>query len=83
MDLKLNPTRARWLVALALLITLAGAWLNLHVQSAGIVQDALLDSDNRYERWQREAATHPDLTQGDTLSFVLDFPQGIGTAGLG
>lgn len=83
MDLKLNPTRARWLVALALLITLVGAWLNLHVQSAGIVQDALLDSDNRYERWQREAATHPELTQGDTLSFVLDFPQGIDTQGLG
>lgn len=83
MDFKLNRVRARWLVALALSLTLAGAWLNLHVKSAGIVQDALLDVDNRYERWQREAATHPDLTQGDMLSFVLDFPGGIGPEGLG
>jgi len=83
MKLMLNPSRARWLLAFALLITLAGAWLNLHVQSAGIVQDALLDGDNRYERWQREAAVHPELMQGDTLSFVLDFPQGIGAEGLG
>lgn len=79
---RFTPARARWVCALALLLSALMATLNLSVPSAGIVEDALLDPSNPYSRWDREARTHTSLTQGDTLSFVLDFPGGVTVDGL-
>lgn len=69
--------RARLLLALFALILAGFVWLNLRVPSAGIVQDALLDAANPYERAAREAAQTRSIVKGDTLSFVLSFPGGI------
>lgn len=79
---RLTPTRARWIVLCALLITGWFVSLNLRVPSAGIVEHALLDADNPYRRWQTEASAHPQISQGDTLSLVLDFPGGVTPQGL-
>lgn len=79
---RLTPTRARWLVLCALLITGWFVALNLRVPSAGIVEHALLDADNAFRRWQTQANAHPAISQGDTLSLVLDFPGGVTPQGL-
>jgi uncharacterized membrane protein YiaA len=52
-------------------------WLNLRVPAAGIVQDALLDSQNPYYLAQQEVGARKALRQGDPMSFVLSFPQGM------
>ncbi|MBH9552709.1 hypothetical protein [Inhella gelatinilytica] len=70
------------LCALALLLTGFFAVLNLRVPSAGIVQDALLDTDNRYARWDAEARDRSFVNQGEALSLVLSFPQGMDRAAL-
>ncbi|MDT8997903.1 hypothetical protein RQP53_01285 [Paucibacter sp. APW11] len=82
MNRSLSHNAARAICVLALLITAWFALLNLRVPSAGIVQDALLDHSNRYDQWQRDAASIKSINKGDTLSFVLAFPGGIDGAGM-
>ena len=60
------------------LLLAAFLWLNLRVPAAGIVQDALLDAQNPYYAAQQETNRIKGLRQGDPMTFVLDFPQGIG-----
>jgi predicted RND superfamily exporter protein len=73
----ITPTRAKWICALALVLTALFVALNLRVPSGGIVENALLDRHNPYRVWDGEARTHTSITPGDTLSFVLDFPGGM------
>ncbi|MES2296346.1 MAG: MMPL family transporter [Pseudomonadota bacterium] len=74
--------RAAALLALFLLITGVFVWLNLGVPAAGIVQNALLDKDNPYYRAQQRVDAVKGLKQGDAVSFVLAFPNGIDAAGM-
>ena len=75
----LIPSRRAALALLAFTgLLLAGfLWLNLRVPAAGIVQDALLDQQNPYYVAQQEANRSKGLRQGDPMSFVLSFPQGM------
>jgi predicted RND superfamily exporter protein len=79
---KLTLSRARWTCLLALLLLTGFLLLNLRVPSAGIVQDALLDHSNRYDRWQAQAQHYKSINQGDALSFVLSYPGGVNKEGL-
>lgn len=79
----LTSRRAALAMLAAVAALLAGfLWLNLRVPAAGIVQDALLDSHNPYYVAQQEANRSKGLRQGDPMSFVLSFPQGMGASEL-
>lgn len=82
MNRTFSLTLARVICVIALALTAVFAVLNLRVPSAGIVQDALLDHDNRYDRWAQQAQVYKGINKGDTLSFVLSFPQGVDAAAL-
>ncbi|WP_342120639.1 MMPL family transporter [Pseudoduganella sp. OTU4001] len=74
----LTSRRAALAMLAAIAMLLAGfLWLNLRVPAAGIVQDALLDQHNPYYIAQQEANRNKGLRQGDPMSFVLSFPQGM------
>ncbi|NJM44181.1 MAG: hypothetical protein HC858_09770 [Brachymonas sp.] len=79
---RLTPRRARWICLISLAVLMIFVLLNLRVPSAGIVQDALLDHNNRYDRWQSQAQPYKSIAKGDALSFVLAFPGGVQADGL-
>ncbi len=72
-----SVTKARWLLVLSLVVLGFFGWQNLQVKNAGIIQDALLDPHNPYVLWQQQAEQDPELNTGETLSFVLSFPEGL------
>lgn len=74
--------RAITILAASALVVAAFVWLNLRVPAAGIVQDALLDQQNPYYRSQQQVDRVPGLRQGDPMSFVLSFPQGLDEEGM-
>lgn len=74
--------RAIAVLTLSALVLAVFVWFNLRVPAAGIVQDALLDQQNPYYRAQQQVDRVPGLLQGDPMSFVLSFPQGLDEAGM-
>ncbi|MRV73314.1 MMPL family transporter [Duganella sp. FT92W] len=80
----LLPTRSRAALVLAIATAVLAifTWLNLRVPAAGIVQDALLDQQNAYYLAQKQVDRIGGLRQGDPMSFVLSFPQGLDEQGM-
>lgn len=82
MMLLASRRRAALVLACAAAILAIFTWLNLRVPAAGIVQDALLDQQNAYYQAQRQVDRVGGLRQGDPMSFVLAFPQGLDEQGM-
>jgi hypothetical protein len=82
MTLLSSRRRAALVLACAAAVLAVFAWLNLRVPAAGIVQDALLDQHNAYYLAQRQVDRIGGLRQGDPMSFVLSFPQGLNEEGM-
>ena len=73
---------AMWILAFSGLLLALFGWFNLRVPAAGIVQNALLDQQNPYYLAQQQVDGLSKLRQGDPMSFVLSYPQGLDEAGM-
>lgn len=74
--------RAIWTLLLGAAVLAVFTWFNLRVPAAGIVQNALLDRQNPYYLAQQQVDRIRGLRQGDPMSFVLSYPQGMDRAGM-
>ena len=82
MKLISSRRQAIWILVLSAAILAVFTWFNLRVPAAGIVQNALLDQQNPYYLAQQQVDRIGSLRQGDPMSFVLSYPQGMDEAGM-